>query len=253
MNATVKKILKEILIIIAVLITIWAGFQIALGTTNPFYVVSSGSMIPALLEFDILMVSANEPFESVEVGDIIVFNRPGGVDRVIVHRVAAIIDDDPLTLRTKGDANPSSIPGVDFPITESEYLGTVIHVVPQAGYVTRILMPPINYIIIAAIMGYVIFRWYYKRKQKAASALEDKDSVPDAIDLDGNAQDFADQPQIDGPVLDEIRPDKATPPAHYNQPPNEDRVPDTAPARKKTDKDATLENNGSDTKNKSNE
>ena len=65
------------------------------------------------------------PFEDIEVGDIIVFDRPSDHNRVIVHRVASILDDDPKTIRTKGDANPGSIPGTDFPITEEEYLGKV--------------------------------------------------------------------------------------------------------------------------------
>ena len=64
------------------------------------------------------------------------FNRPSGHDRVIVHRVASIIEEDPRTLRTKGDANPASIPGTDFPITEKEYIGEVAYVIPQVGYIT---------------------------------------------------------------------------------------------------------------------
>ena len=42
--------------------------------------------------------------------------------RVIVHRVVSILDDNPKTIRTQGDANPGSIPGTDFPITEEEYI-----------------------------------------------------------------------------------------------------------------------------------
>ena len=42
-------------------------------------------------------------------------------------------------VRTKGDANPSSIAGTDYPITEKEYLGQVEYVIPQVGYITQIL------------------------------------------------------------------------------------------------------------------
>ena len=35
------------------------------------------------------------PFEDIKVGDIIVFDRPSDHNRVIVHRVVSIMDDDP--------------------------------------------------------------------------------------------------------------------------------------------------------------
>jgi len=54
--------------------------------------------------------------------------------------------------RTKGDANPASIPGTDFPITENEYIGKVVDT-SQFGYITRILAPPINYLISAIHIG----------------------------------------------------------------------------------------------------
>lgn len=161
-NLTTKKasggIIKDIIIIGVGVLIIWLGLKIVTGADNPFYVVSSGSMIPILEVYDILIVDGKIPFEDIEVGDIIVFDRPSGHDRVIVHRVAAIIDEDPLTIRTKGDANPASIPGTDFPITEEEYIGKVWQIIPQVGYITRIMQPPVNYIIIAIIIGIMIFK-----------------------------------------------------------------------------------------------
>jgi signal peptidase len=161
-----KGILKDIIIVVIGVLIIWMGLRIVFGTENPFYVVSSGSMVPVLQVFDVLVVQGNDPFESVKVGDIIVFNRPAGQDRVIVHRVASIIDDYPYTIRTKGDANPASIPGTDFPITDEEYIGKVAYVIPQIGYVTRILTPPINYIIIAAIIAVMIGKQLRKTKKE---------------------------------------------------------------------------------------
>jgi len=155
---------KDLMIVIIGVIIIWVGLQLIFGTSNPFYVVSSGSMVPKLQVFDVLIVQGHDPFETVEVGDVIVFNRPSGHDRVIVHRVVSIIDDNPLTIRTKGDANPASIPGTDFPITEEEYIGKVQYVIPQIGYVTRILAPPINYIIIVIIIGIMVFKQFTKKK-----------------------------------------------------------------------------------------
>ena len=167
MNKTAKNIAKDIIIVVVGVAAIWIGLQIVFGTQNPFYVVSSGSMIHVLEVYDVLIVDGKVPFKDVQVGDIIVFNRPNGHDRVIVHRVVAILDEreESKNVRTKGDANPISIPGTDYHITDEEYIGKVAYVIPQIGYVTRILTPPINYIIIAVIIGIMIVKQYTKGKK----------------------------------------------------------------------------------------
>lgn len=183
-----RGVVKDIIIVVVGVLIIWFGLKMVTGTDNPFYVVSSGSMIPVLEVYDVLIVDGKIPFEEIDVGDIIVFNRPSGHDRVIVHRVAAIIDEDPFTIRTKGDANPASIPGTDFPITEEEYIGKVWHVVPQVGYITRIMQPPVNYIIIAIIIGFMIFKQISKSKKekdlsyKSLTVDEDNEVSPVTLD-----------------------------------------------------------------------
>ena len=168
-----KGILKDIMIVAIGVVVIWVGLQVAFGTQNPFYVVASGSMIPVLQVYDVLIVQGHEPFEDIQVGDIIVFNRPSGHDRVIVHRVAAIIDDEPKTIRTKGDANPASIPGTDYPITKEEYIGKVAYTIPQIGYVTQLLKPPMNYIIIVIVIGIMIVKQMSKKKNEKELSLQD--------------------------------------------------------------------------------
>lgn len=168
-----KGIIKDILIVAIGVLAIWIGLQVAFGTQNPFYVVASGSMIPILQVYDVLIVQGHEPFEDIKVGDVIVFNRPSGHDRVIVHRVASIINDDPKTIRTQGDANPASIPGTDFPITKEEYIGKVAYVIPQIGYVTQILKPPMNYIIIVIVVGIMIVKQISKKKNDKGLNIND--------------------------------------------------------------------------------
>lgn len=164
-----KGVIKDILIVAIGVLVIWIGLQVAFGTQNPFYVVASGSMIPALEVYDVLVVQGHEPFEEIGVGDIIVFDRPSDHNRVIVHRVVSIIDDEPKTVRTQGDANPASIPGTDFPITEEEYIGKVAHVLPQVGYVTQLLKPPTNYIIIVIVVGIMVIKQFAKKKKEKKS------------------------------------------------------------------------------------
>jgi len=179
-----KGVIKDIIIVGVGVLVIWIGLQVAFGTQNPFYVVASGSMIPVLQVYDVLVVQGHEPFEEIEVGDIIVFNRPSDHNRVIVHRVASILEDDPKTIRTKGDANPASIPGTDFPITEEEYIGKVAHTVPQVGYVTQLLKPPINYVIIAIVVGIMVVKQFAKKKNEKELQFSDPlDSEnPDTIE-----------------------------------------------------------------------
>ncbi|MFY9300284.1 MAG: signal peptidase I [Candidatus Nitrosotenuis sp.] len=202
MNATAKNIVKDVIIVAVGVAAIWIGLQFVFGTQNPFYVVSSGSMIPVLEVYDVLVVDGKVPFKDVQIGDIIVFNRPNGHDRVIVHRVVAILDerDETKTIRAKGDANPISIPGTDYPITDEEYIGKVAFVIPQIGYVTRILTPPINYIIIAVIIGIMIVKQYSKSKkhepkfdsesQKGADA-QNEFSKPDDMEYNDSGQNEA--------------------------------------------------------------
>lgn len=179
-----KGIIKDIIIVAVGVLVIWIGLQVAFGTQNPFYVVASGSMIPVLEVYDVLVVSGHEPFEEIEIGDIIVFNRPSDHNRVIVHRVASIMEDDPKTIRTKGDANSASIPGTDFPITNKEYIGKVAYTLPQVGYITQLLKPPINYVIIAVVIGIMVVKQFVKKKnEKELPFTDPADSAnPDTIE-----------------------------------------------------------------------
>jgi signal peptidase I len=171
LGSSTKSLIKDIIIIVVAIALIWLGLQAVFGTANPFYVVSSGSMIPVLQIYDVIVVEGNTPFEDVKKGDIIVFYSPKlyeqGKERVIVHRVSLEMGDDPKIVRTKGDANPASIAGTDYPITKKEYLGKVEYVVPQVGYITQILQPPINYIIIAVIVGVMIVKQFSKRQKES--------------------------------------------------------------------------------------
>jgi signal peptidase len=179
-----KNVVKDIIIVAVGVLVIWIGLQVAFGTQNPFYVVASGSMIPVLKVYDVLIVSGHEPFEEIEVGDIIVFDRPSDHNRVIVHRVVSIISEDPKTIRTQGDANAGSIPGTDYPISEEEYIGKVAYTLPQVGYVTQLLKPPINYVIIAVVIGIMVAKQVLKKKnEKELTFTDPLDSVsPDTIE-----------------------------------------------------------------------
>ena len=189
-----KGIIRDIGIVVVAVVIMWIGIQVVFGTEmltlegnqikvgGPFYVVVSGSMIPVLQVYDIIVIQGHDPFEEVEIGDIIVFDRPSDHNRVIVHRVVSITNEDPKTIRTQGDANPGSIPGTDFPITEEEYIGKVAYIIPQLGYVTQILQPPTNYIIIAVVIGIMIIK-QFTGKKKDVEDLVSKETLEELSDI----------------------------------------------------------------------
>ena len=189
-----KGIIKDIGIVVVAVVIMWIGIQVVFGTEmltlegnqikvgGPFYVVVSGSMIPVLQVYDIIVIQGHDPFEEVEIGDIIVFDRPSDHNRVIVHRVVSITNEDPKTIRTQGDANPGSIPGTDFPITEEEYIGKVAYIIPQLGYVTQILQPPTNYIIIAVVIGIMIIK-QFTGKKKDVDDIVSKETLEELSDI----------------------------------------------------------------------
>ncbi|HZD83513.1 MAG TPA: signal peptidase I [Nitrososphaeraceae archaeon] len=159
-QSKIPSAVKDIAIVVVGVAIVWLGLRFAFGTNNPFYVVSSGSMIPTLKVNDVLVVKGGtSSFGNLKVGDIIVFNKPAGDDRVIVHRVAGIYNTTlgESIIRTKGDANLGSIPGVDFPIRVHDYIGKVAYVIPGIGLITKVISPPVNYIIIAVILAILLF------------------------------------------------------------------------------------------------
>jgi len=191
-----KGMVRDIIIVAVCVAVLWIGLTAYFGAQNPFYVVSSGSMYPELAMYDIIIISGHTLFEDVKIGDIIVFDRPKDHDKVIVHRVVAVVDDDPKTLRTKGDNNQRSMVGTDYPITKEEYIGTVVHVIPQVGFITKILQPPINYIIIAVIVGVMIIRHVYRKdKKKLIDQAKAESSISDYNEFQSNEK--TDQPTKD--------------------------------------------------------
>ena len=197
-----RKDIKIIIIIVVIFAIAFISIRTVLADSNPFYVVASGSMIPVLNVNDLIIVWAkdnNTSFASANIGDIIVFKAPDPSEenKTIVHRVSAIIENGnnltgdvllcaPIaineviqekTILTKGDANECSIPGIDFPITQENYVGKVVYTIPQIGIIPQVLKPPVNYFIMAIIAGLLIFSFVQgskKDKQEEKEKLKDE-------------------------------------------------------------------------------
>ncbi len=128
-----KKIIK-IGIIVAAVIAVYSIASISYaigGLDKKVYKIESGSMVPAIYQNDAVSVDTNYPFEKLEIGDIILFKAPGNSSKTIVSRIVKLQNDSEgqINIVTKGDANPGSIPGIDFMIKSSNYIGKVTKII----------------------------------------------------------------------------------------------------------------------------
>jgi len=114
------------------------GLGYALDTQKPVMAVVSSSMEPEFYKGD-LIVAKGVPPESLEVGDVIVYeNRIKGID--VVHRIIAIEEGGHhLYFYTKGDnneTNPRSDQesGLAPPVIDEWVRGKVVLVIPKLGW-----------------------------------------------------------------------------------------------------------------------
>lgn len=126
-----------ILVLVAVVLPFVLFLVPQLIGAEASYVVTSGSMEPAIPAGSILFVENVEP-GAVSEGDIVNFRR-GTEDITTTHRVVEVLEEDgERRFRTAGDNNPGEDPGV---VTPAELQGRVIEVagapaaIPYVGYV----------------------------------------------------------------------------------------------------------------------
>jgi signal peptidase I len=117
------------LTVIAPVMNVYAQAPIA-----SLFLLKNNSMLPNLHKDDIVIVDRYVPFDTLKIGDIIVFRTFGitntGQHEIIIHRVAQIVNDTngQSIVRTKGDANNDSIPSLDYPVYRQNYIGKVVYI-----------------------------------------------------------------------------------------------------------------------------
>ena len=160
-------VIKNIIVFtlgILIIVSLYHYFETELDNPLPFFVIYSDTMTPALQINDLIIVGDGHMFNNTNVGDIIVFKKPAGEDRIIVHRITEITSENGRrVIITKGDASPVSIPGVDFPVNSHNFIGRVKFVIPEIGF---LFIPPINYVLFGVIISAVaIVIFIYERKR----------------------------------------------------------------------------------------
>jgi signal peptidase len=187
-NPEKRKTIFIVLLIVTILTTIltiyFANIYYNINDINGIsysaYLVGSGSMEPTFQIGDLLIVKKvnnlstaqfNE-FNNLQVGDPILFINPTFFNQKgqllnVVHRVIEIYKDSKgeKIVKTKGDANPVSIPKLDYPLFQKFYIGKVMYIIPKAGFIIKSISPPINYVIIIATIIAIIIVRFKKREQ----------------------------------------------------------------------------------------
>lgn len=125
------------------------------------YVMYGGSMGSAVPLGSIAFIE-DVPAESLEVGDVIVFQPPssGEAGEPLMHRIVSIEEvDGQRVVRTKGDANGSADP---WDLRLSGEGGRLVFAVPYVGHLLWFLQTRIAWVALilplAAYLGYVALR-----------------------------------------------------------------------------------------------
>ena len=134
--------------VLAVLLS--AAVPLAFGARS--MVVKSGSMTPTIRTGDVVVVRSISPAEA-KVGEIVTFKDPDGSDRLLVHRVRAIVDRGArYFFTTQGDANSTR---EHWSVPANGTIGTVVYRVPALGFVAGWITSPggrIGLVIIPALL-----------------------------------------------------------------------------------------------------
>ena len=120
-------------------------------------VVLSGSMEPTIRIDDLIIVTEQEDYRE---NDIVAYQS-----MVVVHRIIAV---EPDTVITQGDANNAP----DAPIRKEMIKGKVVHWIPGAGRIARLLKSPVATVILvggALLLSELTLR---KEKKKDEDELE---------------------------------------------------------------------------------
>lgn len=160
-------VIKNIIVFVLgvlIIVSLYHYLETELDNPLPFFVIYSDTMSPVLDINDLIIVGDGHMFNNTNIGDIIVFRKPAGEDRIIVHRITEITSENGRrVIITKGDASPVSIPGVDFPVNSHNFIGRVKFAIPEIGI---LFSPPLNYVLLGGIISaVVIVIFIYERKR----------------------------------------------------------------------------------------
>ncbi len=133
------------------------------------YVVTTGSMEPAIPVSSVCFVNEKIPPSDILPGEVISFRR--GEDVLVTHRVVSVNEDSFIT---KGDANNTE----DAPVAFSDYAGKTVAVIPKAGLLLVFLHSRPGLITALAIMALLIIFSFLPQDRSKPDDKEDANKGP---------------------------------------------------------------------------
>lgn len=141
-------------------LVVYGGVQYALGGL-PFLVIGDNpsSMSPTINYGD-LTVNYLQPFNTLSVGDVIAFHDPRGNPGTIIHRIVSETTcGTAVCFVTQGDNLATNAIPDPWYVTQQDYVGRVVFVVPMLGYVSPtlwgfrgwLILLPISFVLLLAL------------------------------------------------------------------------------------------------------
>jgi signal peptidase I len=156
-----------IAVIIGIIILILLFFKFVPGYS--FYIVKSGSMVPAIGVGNLVFTG---PHGAVEVGQIVTFQIDG---ETVTHRIFSI---DGNQIMTKGDANKTPD---TRPITLTDIKGTYLFQFPGLGYLTDFISTKKGWFILVIIPSIILVLLLVKEILKEAFKKDCPPAKADAV------------------------------------------------------------------------
>jgi signal peptidase I len=144
-----------------------------IGGIQVYDVYPTPSMRPTLEVGDLVVVHA-VAYSNIQIGDVIVYSPPipgGGCEtEVIVHRVVNITSEGLITQGDNRATNPRPDEPLSWPpVTPECVKGVVVVSLPFLGKISEAFPPPLNYILVAAIIVFIFMIELFAGKKEEES------------------------------------------------------------------------------------
>jgi signal peptidase I len=163
-----------------------------IGGVQVYDVYPTPSMRPTLEVGDLVVVQS-VAYNSIHVGDVIVYSPPisgGGCEaEVIVHRVVNITSEGLITQGDNRFTNPRPDEPLSWPpVTPECVKGLVVVSLPFLGKISEAFPPPLNYVLVAAIVILIFMIELFttsKEEEKTEQGTEKTETPLNTLYIDG--------------------------------------------------------------------
>jgi signal peptidase len=133
--------------------------------------VVSGSMEPAIMTGDVIVVKPLGPGQAVQEGDVITYRTRENANMLITHRVvgAILVNGQPAAYVTKGDANPDQDLST---IALDQVVGRYSWRIPYFGYISNFMRRPGGIILLVVLPGLYLMGVEFRKLWLALSEAE---------------------------------------------------------------------------------